>query len=577
MQPGGRGVTTAVVLVVAAAAGVELWTPDTDLAEAVYLAVLVGAAVGAWAGVRRLRGPDRSIPRLVAAGITLNAVGELTWSVLAHAGLETDVSVADVAWFASYAALCSALFLVLRQSRPSGRLELDLVVDALTITVISVLLFWRFSIDSIVADSSLSPFVRIVWASYPVMDAVLLALVVRVLVSRRARSVVSAWFGVGVCLWLLADTLYLQVTAHPAATAVMNVAWMLAPVLMARVAWQPAPPPSGLPPEGTRARWAMHLAVAVGPLMVPTALEAIGDVRGQPDRLGQLLVGTAALLALSVLRTGRLIRSKEAARTELQSAMEAALAASEAKSLFMANMSHEIRTPLTTVLAAGELMTDTPLTDRQTRLLGMLRMSGQHLLALVTDILDFSKLEAGQAVVETGDFDLGQLVDEVLDAHRPRADDQGTSLNATVGPAVPPVVHGDRTRVCQVLTNLVGNAVKFTEHGTVHVDVRPQEEAPGPEGQVLITVSDTGIGIGPDHLALIFESFRQVDGTATRRYGGTGLGLAICRETCELLGGSVDVESSPGSGSTFTVVLPLPAAGSTHGDLTVASTHRHGW
>jgi signal transduction histidine kinase len=215
------------------------------------------------------------------------------------------------------------------------------------------------------------------------------------------------------------------------------------------------------------------------------------------------------------------------------------------------------------VLATGELLEDTPLTDIQSRLLTTMHRSGRQLLSLVEGILDFSRIEAGQVDLHQTRFDPHALVTEVAEAHLLGAERQGVGLDWDIDPRVPHAVVGDRARIGQVLDNLIVNAVKFTQEGRVHLSVCPVDGETGTTAhQLQFSVADTGIGIGQEDQALIFESFRQVDGSVTRRYQGSGLGLAICKELTELMGGTIAVRSAPGVGSTFTVRLPLscPAA-----------------
>lgn len=270
----------------------------------------------------------------------------------------------------------------------------------------------------------------------------------------------------------------------------------------------------------------------------------------------------------------RTVSDLETLATELEVARDAALAASEAKSMFLANMSHEIRTPLTTVLAAGELLGDTSLDQLQTKLLGRMDRSGGLLLSLVENLLDFSRIEAGHATVEQAEFDVRAMVTDIADAHLPRARQEGITLDCSMHPRVPKMVVGDRTRVVQVLNNLIDNALKFTSEGRVELDVRPDVVGDGGRG-VQFSVSDTGIGIDESDQASIFEAFSQVDGSATRRYEGTGLGLAICKQLTELMGGTIAVAGQPGVGSTFTVRLPLTEA-DPEGSLGVTRLHARG-
>nr|WP_301539487.1 ATP-binding protein [Nocardioides sp. zg-1308] len=225
--------------------------------------------------------------------------------------------------------------------------------------------------------------------------------------------------------------------------------------------------------------------------------------------------------------------------------------------MFLATMSHEIRTPLTMVLGTAELLEDTPLDEEQVHLLATMRRSGDHLTALVDDILDFSRIEAGQVSLAAERFDVAGVVADLVGAYAPRAARAGIRFEHQVAPGVPTTMTGDRTRVLQVVRNLLDNAVKFTPEGGVRLDVRPAADAGGGVGAVEVAVSDTGIGIAEDDLATVFESFRQVDGSTTRPYGGSGLGLAICRQLVELMGGELDVTSRSGQGSTFVARLPV--------------------
>jgi two-component system sensor histidine kinase/response regulator len=252
--------------------------------------------------------------------------------------------------------------------------------------------------------------------------------------------------------------------------------------------------------------------------------------------------------------------------TELVEARERAQAASRAKSEFLANVSHEIRTPINGILGMAELALATPLTAEQREYLTLLRSSGTALLAVVDDILDLSKIEAGRLDLVSERFDLRIVVREAVDLLAVHARQKGLRCDIEVAPDVPEVVQGDPHRLRQVIVNLVGNAVKFTERGWVRVTVTAGA-APDDGGRVLhVAIADTGIGVPADKQACIFEAFTQADGSTTRRYGGTGLGLAISRRLVRLMGGRIWVESpapeanGAGPGSVFHVTLPLMAA-----------------
>ena len=235
--------------------------------------------------------------------------------------------------------------------------------------------------------------------------------------------------------------------------------------------------------------------------------------------------------------------------------------ASQAKSEFLANMSHEIRTPMHGVLGMLELLTRGAMHPQQRRLADTARTSAESLLDIINDILDFSKIEAGKLAVDHADFDLRAVVAGVRETFATRAKEKGLALTTSMPDAVPAVLCGDQVRVRQVLLNLVGNALKFTERGSVAIDLTV---LPAEAGQAAIefAVRDTGIGISAEAQATLFQSFQQADSSTTRIYGGTGLGLAISRALVDLMGGEIGVESTPGAGSTFRVRLPFrPAAG----------------
>ncbi len=283
-----------------------------------------------------------------------------------------------------------------------------------------------------------------------------------------------------------------------------------------------------------------------GPFTRADGVERVLEVRASVDKLGHIWLLDD-------------ITERTALNRDLEAARLAADASNRAKSEFIANMSHEIRTPLNGVLAMAQLLYRGDPRPDQREKLNVIRASSRDLLRVINDILDFSKMDAGKLDLESIDFDLEQVLESALSGFAVLAERNHIGLYLEVAPNARGLRRGDPVRLRQIVNNLVSNALKFTKEGSVRIRIAG-EGCDGREG-LTIAVADTGLGIPPDKLELLFHKFSQIDASITRKFGGTGLGLAICKELATLMGGRVWAESAPGVGSTFWAQLKLPYVG----------------